>query len=51
MKTRIYATPAIKGLNRWFVIYLFGCFRICDSPREKVPPRGFLTIIYDVIKI
>ena len=27
--------------------YLFNC----DPPREKVPPRGFLTIIYDVNKI
>ena len=23
-------------------------FNICDPPREKVPPRGFITIIYDV---
>ena len=23
----------------------------CDPPREKVPPRGFLTIIYEVNKI
>ena len=21
----------------------------CDPPREKVPPRGFIQIIYDVI--
>ena len=22
---------------------------ICEPPREKVPPRGFIQIIYDVI--